>query len=143
MEVKVSTLKNIVFTALFIIGTAVFFIVISANKPSATINTSNGTANGTTPAITTTGDTQVININAKGGYYPRAVEAKANMESTLAIITKNTFDCSSALIIPKLGIEKNLPVSGKTEFKIPPQAPGTVIEGACSMYMYTFQIKFV
>lgn len=85
---------------------------------------------------------QVIAIQAKGGYSPKVTSAKASISSTLQMITEGTYDCSSSLTIPSLGIRKNLSPTGITEVEIPPQEPGTTIEGLCSMGMYRFVIHF-
>lgn len=85
---------------------------------------------------------QIITINAKGGYTPRETIAKANMPTVIKVDTKGTFDCSSALVIPKLDFRKNLPPSGETLVDVPAQQPGTSIRGLCSMGMFSFNIKF-
>ncbi len=87
-------------------------------------------------------NSQVIEINAKGGYSPRKISAKAGIPTTIKVITRGTFDCSSALTIPSIGYRKNLPPSGVTDIEIPPQAAGTSLEGMCQMGMYSFAINF-
>lgn len=89
------------------------------------------------------GDTQVIEITAKGGYSPRSVTAKANTKTTLNMKTLNTYDCSVALIIRDLKVNETLPTNGTKTYEIPPQQPGTEIVGNCSMGMYGFKIKFI
>ncbi len=85
---------------------------------------------------------QEIYVTARGGYSPSRIFAKADKDTTLKVTTKNTFDCSSAFTIPSLKINKNLPVTGVTEFNIPPQKPGTKLDAACTMGMYSFTIEF-
>lgn len=92
--------------------------------------------------VTVEGGTQVITINAKGGYFPRVTQAKAGMPTIVKVSTQGTFDCSSALTIPSIGYSKNLPLSGETEIAIPPQEAGTTIQGLCSMGMYNFVLRF-
>lgn len=87
-------------------------------------------------------DSQVVQIEAKGGYRPRTVSAQAGVPTTIKVITRGTFDCSSALTIPQLGYRKNLPASGVTEIQVPPQPAGSTIEGVCQMGMYSFAINF-
>jgi len=89
------------------------------------------------------GDKQVINIEARGGYFPRVTTAKANSPTVIKISTNNTFDCSSALVIPSLNFRKNLPPVGVTEIEVPPQKVGAKIQGLCSMGMYRFDINFI
>ena len=85
---------------------------------------------------------QVIEISAKGGYSPRVAIAKADLPTVLKITTQGTFDCSSAVSIPKLGYRANLPPSGVTEIEVPPQKSGSTLQGLCAMGMYNFQVRF-
>lgn len=85
---------------------------------------------------------QIVKINAKGGYSPRITSAKANMPTILKIDTKGTFDCSSALAIPSLNYYANLPAFGQKEVAVPPQKPGTKLQGLCAMGMYNFVVNF-
>ncbi len=85
---------------------------------------------------------QIITIDAKGGYSPKITTAKADMATTLRVGTNGTFDCSSALTIPSLSYRSNLPPSGVTDIEIPPQKPGTKLQGLCAMGMYNFAVNF-
>ena len=85
---------------------------------------------------------QVITINAKGGYSPKVTTAKAGIPTVIKMNTQSTFDCSSALNIPSLGISKNLTPSGETLIDVPLQNAGTTLQGLCSMGMYNFAINF-
>ncbi|MBP9732487.1 MAG: cupredoxin domain-containing protein [Candidatus Magasanikbacteria bacterium] len=84
---------------------------------------------------------QIIEIRAKGGYQPRESVAKAGIPTILRFNTKGTFDCSSAVRIPSLDIEKILPPSGATDITLGEQASGT-LQGSCGMGMYPFEIEF-
>jgi plastocyanin domain-containing protein len=85
---------------------------------------------------------QYVDILAKGGYFPRNNIAKAGIFTVIRMKTQSTFDCSSSVVIPSIGYRKNLPLSGTTEIEIPPQNPGTVLQGFCAMGMYSFSITF-
>ncbi len=85
---------------------------------------------------------QIVTISAKGGYSPKVSKAKADMPTTLKVETTGTFDCSSALSLPSIGYEENLPPSGVTEIELQPQRAGTTFEGLCAMGMYGFEITF-
>ena len=85
---------------------------------------------------------QIINLTAKGGYFPNNVTAKAGIPSELNIKTQNTFDCSSALYIPALNFNEILKPNGITKIQIPAQESGKTITGSCSMRMYSFAITF-
>ena len=85
---------------------------------------------------------QVITINAKGGYFPKVTAAKAGIPTVIKVDTQGTFDCSSALTIPSLGISKNLPPTGETEIEVPSQEANTAVRGLCAMGMYNFSVQF-
>ena len=85
---------------------------------------------------------QIIEIDAKGGYAPEETIAQANMPTMIAMNTRGTFDCSSALVIPSIGYRKNLPPSGETRIEVPPQKEGATLQGLCSMGMYNFSVIF-
>jgi plastocyanin domain-containing protein len=85
---------------------------------------------------------QIITINAKGGYRPQSTIATADMPTAISVQTHGTFDCSSSLVFPSLGIHKILPPSGSTLIDIPPQPAGTTLKGLCAMGMYSFAVKF-
>jgi plastocyanin domain-containing protein len=84
---------------------------------------------------------QIIEIRAKGGYQPRVSVAEAGIPTILRFNTKGTFDCSAAVRIPSLGIEKILPQSGATDIALGEQDAGT-LQGTCGMGMYPFEIEF-
>ncbi len=84
---------------------------------------------------------QIIEISAKGGYSPIKTTAKANIPTILRVSTNGTFDCSSAVRVPSLGISQNLPPSGTTDIDLgSPKV--SVMDGTCGMGMYPFEINF-
>lgn len=84
---------------------------------------------------------QIVEVSVKGGYHPRKSIAKAGIPTVLRFSTDNTYDCSSSVRIPSMGIAKFLPASGKTDIDLgSPQA--IVLRGMCGMGMYTFEIDF-
>lgn len=85
---------------------------------------------------------QIIEINVRGGYSPRQTIARANAPTVIRFVTKGTFDCSAAVSIPAVGYRKNLPQTGTTDVVIPPQAPGTTLQGLCAMGMYDMAVNF-
>jgi sulfite exporter TauE/SafE len=76
------------------------------------------------------------------GYSPAVLQAPANLPLKLKLVTKNTFSCSRALVIPSLNLQKILPATGTESIDIPPQPRGTVMYYSCSMGMYAGQIVF-
>jgi len=85
---------------------------------------------------------QTITIKAKGGYSPNVIKAKAGIPGKLEMVTENTYDCSAALFVDKLNVQKVLPKNGTTSFDFAAQTAGTKINGQCSMGMYDFVIEF-
>ncbi|MDQ5931558.1 MAG: hypothetical protein QG607_259 [Patescibacteria group bacterium] len=91
--------------------------------------------------VSMVGETQIIEIKAKGGYQPRNSVAKAGVKTTLRLTTKGTFDCSSSVRIPSMNIEQLLPASGSIDIDLGVQQAG-VLHGTCGMGMYPFSINF-
>lgn len=85
---------------------------------------------------------QIITVDAKGKYSPRATLAKADVPTILRMRTNGTFDCTAAFTIPALNYQKNLPPSGITEIELPPQKVGSTLTGVCAMGMYNFAVNF-
>ncbi|WKZ23925.1 MAG: hypothetical protein QY312_04155 [Candidatus Dojkabacteria bacterium] len=81
-------------------------------------------------------------VFVKSGYLPRLVELPADVENVIRFQTKNTYDCSASLVIPRLGIERLLPPNGTVDISVPPQPAGTEVTAGCSMGMYSFVIRF-
>lgn len=84
---------------------------------------------------------QIIEIKARGGYYPRKSIAKAGIPTILRFNSKGTFDCSASVRIPSLNISELLSQSGSTDIPIENVSPG-VLRGSCGMGMYPFEIDF-
>ena len=84
---------------------------------------------------------QIIEIKTKGGYFPRNSVAKAGMPTVLRFNTSGTFDCSSSIRIPSMGISKLLPQTGATDIDIG-SSTAAILQGSCGMGMYPFQVEF-
>lgn len=91
--------------------------------------------------VSVSSGTQIVELEAKGGFTPRKSSAEAGLPTILRVDTSGTFDCSSIIRIPSLNITKNLPASGVTDIDLGKQVAGT-INGTCGMGMYPFQIIF-
>ncbi len=85
---------------------------------------------------------QIIDLTAKGGYWPNVSDAKSNFETILRVKTDNTTDCSQHIVIPELRYDAVLKENGIVEIAIPPQKEGTKLQGSCSLGIFTFAIKF-
>lgn len=91
--------------------------------------------------VTVVDGKQIVEIDVKGGYQPRKSIAKAGMPTIIRFKTNGTFDCSSSIRIPSMGISKFLPQSGNTDVDIgSPKV--AVLQGTCGMGMYNFEITF-
>lgn len=84
---------------------------------------------------------QIIDLTAKGGYSPRVSTAKAGIPTIIRFHTTGTFDCSSSVRIPSMGVSKSLPPTGTTDIAIASPEPG-LLQGMCGMGMYPFQVNF-
>jgi plastocyanin domain-containing protein len=100
-----------------------------------------GTESASVDNVSVVNGQQIIAIKTKGGYWPKKTVAKAGLPTILRFETTGTFDCSSAMRIPSLGISKNLPASGTTDIDIASPAEG-LLQGTCIMGMYPFEIDF-
>ena len=109
-------------------------LMLTLNKPSAPNE----------PAadnVTIVDGQQIIDITAKGGYTPRTSTAKAGIPTILRFHTNGTFDCSSYIRIPSMGVSKNLSSTGTFDIPISDPKAGPLV-GMCGMGMYPFQVNF-
>ena len=109
----------------------IFFVITSGGS---------GTVAGTSTVVD---GKQEATIKVRGGYTPNEITLKAGIPTRLTFETKNTYDCSLQLNIPKLDFSKTLPSTGSTELKIASQEAGSEITGSCGMRMYGFKLKFI
>lgn len=121
---------SILIIVLIIIGMMIFFLPDKAQIQNPQINN-----------VTLIDGKQIIDLTAKGGYTPRKSTAKAGIPTVLRVNTNGTFDCSSAIRIPSMGISRNLPQSGVTDIDLGSPKIG-VLTGTCGMGMYPFEINF-
>jgi len=91
--------------------------------------------------VTVVDGVQIIEIYAKGEYSPAHSTAKAGIPTVLRMVSNGTFDCSSAVRIPRMNISRDLPPTGTTDIDLGTQSVGT-LQGTCSMGMYPFEIEF-
>jgi plastocyanin domain-containing protein len=133
MNPKIQTffISGVLVTLLAIAGMIMLFTQITTDSETATAEN-----------VTTENGKQVIEIDAKGGYSPLKTQAKAGEPTLLKVKTDGTYDCSTALRIPKLKYAKNLSPSGEEVIELPPQKAGSKITGGCSMGMYNFEVAF-
>lgn len=83
---------------------------------------------------------QVLRIEASsGGYAPEAIGAKADVPTKLIIHTQDTRSCILYTVLPSLGLQTNLPVSGDTELDLG-KLPAGEYPISCSMGMYSATI---
>lgn len=105
-------------------------------------NDSSGGSKDTVGTATLLNGKQIVDITARGGYFPRITTASANVPTIIRVETKGTIDCSAALTIPAVNYRAYLPRSGITEIEVPAQSAGSTVRGLCSMGMYSFVINF-
>jgi hypothetical protein len=84
---------------------------------------------------------QEIRINAlNNGYAPNYWTAQSGVPIRLRMVTNQTLACTLSFMIPRLGIQQVLPVTGEIVIDIPAQPPGD-LNFTCSMGMYTGLIR--
>ncbi|HEY4505170.1 MAG TPA: cupredoxin domain-containing protein [Candidatus Paceibacterota bacterium] len=84
---------------------------------------------------------QIIEIDARGGYWPAKSQAKAGIPTVLRFKTNGTFDCSAFVRIPSMSLSKILPQTGSTDIDLGSAKAG-ILQGMCGMGMYPFEINF-
>ncbi|MGW7098786.1 urease accessory protein UreH domain-containing protein [Streptomyces sp. NPDC054883] len=86
--------------------------------------------------------TQTLTIEARtNSYAPAAITATAGVPTTLVVTTSGTGGCVRAFVVPDLGVQKVLPVTGETLIDLGTPKPGSV-SFTCGMGMYGGQIRF-
>lgn len=121
----------VIITAVLIGGA----ILLAQNRPST------GSVAPTGDNVSIVDGQQIIVITAKGGYSPRVTTAKAGIPTVIRFSTTGTFDCSSYIRIPSMGVAKILPSTGTADISITNPQPG-LLNGMCGMGMYPFQVNF-
>lgn len=76
------------------------------------------------------------------GYTPKVLHLPAGRPVTLVWTTRNVRSCARSVVVPGLGYEKILPVTGRVSLAIAAQQPGTVLKYSCGMGMRTGRLAF-
>lgn len=129
----------IIIAAALIVGALIMSSASSKPSPSGAAAGPAAPARG--DAVTQEGGVQIITVTASGGYFPRAVTAKAGVPTRLRMVSQNSYGCESAFFIPSLNVSKRLPPNGTTEIDLGTLSSGQAIVGTCSMGMYTVTIN--
>ena len=85
---------------------------------------------------------QYATINVRSGYTPRAMVLQAGIPTRLIMRARDTYDCSSSVVIPQLNYRKLLAPTGEETIDLGTHAAGDEIRGTCAMGMYSFSIRF-
>lgn len=87
-------------------------------------------------SVQVTDGVQVVDIKVfPNGYNPSSVKVKAGIPIKMNLITTGGLGCTSAFVIPQLGIKQRLQKESMSSIDIPAQNPGK-ITWTCSMGMY-------
>lgn len=143
-------------TALFLIFMAIFSINTGMSVMGSVYTLQNfakaaitsddqlsGQTGGQVEGVKITNGVQEATINVlNGGYNPQEITLKQGVPVKLTLVTNNTQSCSRAFTIPKLGIQKVLPVSGQEIVEFTPTQTGNLVY-SCSMGMYTGVFKII
>jgi plastocyanin domain-containing protein len=139
MENK-NTIYAILIAAVLISGSMFFFR--QKNDSSANTNKVTSTSNNAAgDNVLLQNGKQIVNIDVKGGYWPRKTVAKSGIPTIVRFKTNNTFDCSLSVRLPSEGIRKILPQTGSSDIDIGISTAGQFF-GTCGMGMYSFEIDF-
>lgn len=109
-----------------------FMIINKSNNATPAVNGNN---------VSMVDGKQIINLTARGGYTPQKSTAKAGLPTILRFTTNGTFDCSSFVRIPSMGVSQSLASSGTTDIDLGNPKSG-ILRGSCGMGMYPFEINF-
>ena len=110
---------------------------VTAQSVVASVTGGNGGQAALSPAPALVDGVQVLHIDAtSGGYSPSSIAARAGVPTRLVIRTQNTQSCIVFTLLPPLGVQATLPMTGETSIDL-----GTLSSGevpiSCSMGMYT------
>ena len=127
-----STILSVVIVVV-LIGGALFLNVRNSSTSGAEVAQANN--------VSMVNGTQIIDVSVKGGYHPKNSVAKAGIPTVLRFNTNGSFDCSTSVRIPSLGLSKLLPDTGSTDIDLgSPKV--AMLKGVCIMGMYSFQVDF-
>lgn len=126
--------KNIFIGISIALIAGIFWIVVSEKQSSTKASAE---------SVTEKDGIQYITILASGGYSPNSINAKAGMPTKLIFETKGTYDCSSAVSIPKLNYRNQLPADGTTTIDISADQASSNLDIVCAMGMFKSKINFI
>lgn len=129
---KKNTIASLGIAFLIIVG-AFFYI----SRDTDTV--SRGTGDGEAKIVD---GVQIVEISARGGYFPKRTIAQAGIPTIIRMKTNGTFDCSSSLIVPALNYRTILDPSGARDIPLSASQSEGTVRGLCSMGMYGFEIDF-
>ena len=132
-------MKNDTKVALAFVGVIVLLFGVRMVQQSGT---SLSSSSQNTAEVFEESGVQVIAITAQGGYTPRRITARAGVPTVLRVTTKKTYDCSSSLVIPRLGFSQTLAPTGIQDISVSAEDATGVLQGMCGMGMYTFDVTF-
>ncbi len=121
---------TIIVAGVIIIGALVLF---RGRPPQPAVTAPAGTN------VSIVNGTQIVSIKVKGGYQPGKSAVKAGVPTVLRFETNGTYDCSSQVRIPSLGVDKVLPPTGTTDIALGTLQAG-MLQGTCGMGMYRFAL---
>jgi len=112
--------------------TNVFCTAFCINKPASVAQQTNGSSQEAT-----------INIQ-ESGYDPNNISIKAGSQITLNIVNKGGSGCTQTFTIPRLGLQKTVPLGTKAQLAfVAPNEPGTTLSFMCSMGMFRGKFNII
>lgn len=129
-----SNLKILLIVGTIVLGTCLLFRRDGQFQNISTIDSAKNTN------VAIVDGQQIVTIAVKGGYSPQTSVINADVPTVLRFVTNGTFDCSSAIRIPSLGITENLSPTGTIDIDVGKISSG-ILQGTCSMGMYNFSLR--
>lgn len=112
-------------------------VTLSTLRDAIPIEISTGGDSGESKfSVKTIDGVQVVDIQVfPNGYNPNSVKVKAGIPIKMNLTTTGGYGCTSAFVMPQLGIRQRLQRESTTTIDIPAQDPGK-LTWTCSMGMY-------
>lgn len=134
--------KSLPNTALYIIASIVLIVIFGFIMIQYSGGNTDNNSNTVGSNVEVRDGIQYVTVDARWGYKPRTSYAKWGIPTKLIMNTKNTYDCSAALVVKAANFREVLPENGTTEIDLGTPKSGDKIPGTCSMGMYNFSIIF-
>lgn len=116
---------------------------VEAPSPGASQYVPDPSYSGTPPqgrtSVSADGKTQTFELKVVGGYQPSVIRAKAGVPLSLGVVRNEQIWCTKYLVFPELGIQRELPDSGRLTIEVPALKAGRY-RFTCQMNMLSGEL---